>query len=100
MSNKFGLSAKVIEKVLEVFVKHPEISQVVIYSSQAKGNYKTGSDIDLTLKGPKELDMEVLYQVIGELDELNLPYTFDVSLYNSITNEDLIAHIDRVGVDF
>jgi len=100
MSNKFGLSAKVIEKVLEVFAKHPEISQVVIYGSRAKGNYKTGSDIDLTLKGPKELDMEVLYQVIGELDELNLPYTFDVSLYNSITNEDLIAHIDRVGVDF
>jgi len=100
MTNKFGLSAEVIEKVLDVFAKHSEIEQVVIYGSRAKGNYKAGSDIDLTLKGSKELDMEVLYQVIGELDELNLPYTFDVSLYNSITNKDLIDHIDRVGVDF
>lgn len=100
MSNKFGLSAEVIEKVLDVFAKHPEIYRVVIYGSRAKGNYKTGSDIDLTLKGSKGLNMEVLYQVIGELDELNLPYTFDVSLYNSITNKDLIDHIDRVGVEF
>lgn len=100
MTNKFGLSAEVIEKILGVFAKHSEIEQVVIYGSRAKGNYKTGSDVDLTLKGPKELDTEVLYHVIGELDELNLPYTFDVSLYNSITNQDLIDHIDRVGVDF
>ena len=33
----------------------------------------------------------------GVLDDLLLPYTFDISLFNQIDNVDLIDHIKRVG---
>ncbi len=35
-----------------------------------------------------------------ELDDLLLPYTFDLSIYHHITALDLIAHIERAGKVF
>ena len=34
------------------------------------------------------------------LDDLLLPYTFDLSIFAHISNPDLIEHIKRVGVSF
>jgi len=34
-----------------------------------------------------------------KLDELDLPYKIDIVHYNTITNEELKEHIDRVGID-
>jgi len=48
---RFGLTEDTIEKFHSVFRKYPEIEEVIIYGSRAKGNYREGSDIDLTLKG-------------------------------------------------
>jgi predicted nucleotidyltransferase len=39
------------EKINSIFNKYNAIEKVIIYGSRAKGNYKTGSDIDLTLIG-------------------------------------------------
>jgi uncharacterized protein len=50
---KFGLTENTIEKFNSVFEKYPEIEEVVVYGSRAKGNYREGSDIDITLKGKK-----------------------------------------------
>ena len=46
---RFGLTENTIEQINSVFVTHHEIEQVIIYGSRAKGNYKTGSDLDLTI---------------------------------------------------
>ena len=32
------------------------------------------------------------------LDDLNLPWKIDLSLYGQIENKDLLDHIDRVGI--
>ncbi|WP_423186139.1 nucleotidyltransferase domain-containing protein [Alishewanella sp. d11] len=48
---KFGLSNSDLAKMNNVFARHPQIEQVVLYGSRAKGNYRTGSDIDLTILG-------------------------------------------------
>jgi hypothetical protein len=34
------------------------------------------------------------------LEELYLPYTFDISIFTQIDNDDLIKHIFRVGKTF
>jgi hypothetical protein len=34
------------------------------------------------------------------LEELYLPYTFDISIFTQIDNDDLIKHILRVGKTF
>ena len=96
---KFGLTEATITKINQVFKKHPEIECVVLYGSRAKGNYKTGSDIDLTLYG-NALSYELLGWLLSELDDLLLPYTFDLSIFENISNENLRDHIERVGIVF
>jgi len=70
-----------------------------LYGSRAKGNYKPGSVIDLTLKG-YGLDLKLINKISIALDDLLLPYTFDLSIYDSIDAPALIEHIRRVGIVF
>jgi len=92
-----GLSQLTLKKLCSVFQKHDAIESVVIYGSRAKGNYKIGSDIDLTIKG-KLMPFLELMQVEDEIDDLYLPYLVDLSQYQQLKNMDLIEHIERVGV--
>jgi uncharacterized protein len=96
---KYGLHEKIIEKIVSLFACYDQIDEVVLYGSRAKGNFKPGSDIDLTLKG-KDLDLRLLNKISLELDDLLLPYIFDLSLYQHIRDADLIDHIQRVGQVF
>ncbi len=96
---RFGLSDEVIGRINSVFLRHPLIDEVIHYGSRAKGNFKTGSDIDLTIKG-EQMNLSTLYKVERELDDLLLPYSFDLSIWRHIDNPDLLEHIDRVGVVF
>jgi predicted nucleotidyltransferase len=96
---KYGLKEDVISLINEVFAKYPQIERAVIYGSRAKGNFKNGSDIDLTLEG-YELNLSVINSLLNEVDDLLLPYTFDVSIFKQISNADLIEHIERVGKIF
>ena len=95
----YGLKKSVIEKISDIFSGHPEILEVILYGSRAAGNYRQGSDIDLTLKG-EILTLKLLNAIESELDDLLLPYEIDLSNYQQIDNPDLIEHIDRVGVVF
>jgi len=95
----FGLDDKVIKQISQVFKKYSQIESVVIYGSRAKGNYKHGSDIDLTFKGA-DLDLSVIAKISTDLDDLLLPYTFDISIYGQIDNPELLDHIARVGKIF
>ncbi|MCP8970414.1 nucleotidyltransferase domain-containing protein [Ectobacillus sp. SYSU M60031] len=61
------------------------------------GNYKNGSDVDLTLVG-KGITKSTLYGLHDLLDEeYPLPYFFDVLNYHDIENPKLVEHIDTVG---
>lgn len=93
---KFGLKENIIEQINSVFEKFPEVQEVFIYGSRAKGNFKDSSDIDLTIKG-KNLNHYLLNSLSLELDNLLLPYMFDISDFDKINNADLIDHINRIG---
>ena len=91
-----GLSKEVMKRIVTVFSQHPQIVEVVLYGSRAKGNYHPGSDIDLSLKGD-QLNLKILNQISNNLDDLLLPYMFDLSIFQQIENRDLLEHIERVG---
>lgn len=91
------ITGHTLDKLGSVFRQHSAIDSVLIYGSRAKGNYRPGSDIDLTIKG-STLEFAELMQIEDQIDDLYLPYTVDLSQYNQLTNPDLIAHIDRVGI--
>lgn len=95
----YGLEKETIEKIIGIFAQYGAVQEAIIYGSRAKGNYKPGSDIDLTLKGD-DLNLKILNQISLSLDELLLPYTFDLSIYHHIQQTDLIDHILRVGEVF
>lgn len=95
----FGLNNHIIEQINGVFKKHTELDQVILYGSRAKGNYKNGSDIDLTIIG-KQLELKLTNKIENELDDLLLPYTFDISIYSHIKNKNLLEHINRIGKEF
>ncbi len=99
MSEPFGIPAIYVEKIRSIFSRHNLIEKVIIYGSRAKGNYKAGSDIDLTLVAP-EMDLSELLMIEHEIDDLLLPYKLDISLLHKIDNSSLIEHINRVGLDF
>lgn len=96
---KYGLKTNTIDIINQVFSRHPEVEKVLIYGSRAKGNFRSGSDIDLTLQGEK-LTHSILNRISLELDDLLLPYTIDLSIYHHITNPDLLEHIKDVGSVF
>jgi uncharacterized protein len=96
---KYGLSEATIEKICAVFAQFPAVEKAVLYGSRAKGNYKTGSDIDLTLYGV-ELTHSMHLKIAEALDELLLPYTIDLSIFAMLHHENLEEHILRVGLVF
>ncbi len=96
---KYGLKEHTIFIINQVFSKHPEIEKILIYGSRAKGNFNPGSDIDLTLQGEK-ITHSLLNRISLELDDLLLPYIFDLSLYHHIINASLLEHIKDVGLVF
>ena len=91
-----GLSQSDIEKIQYILKLHQEIEKVILYGSRAKGNYKAASDIDLTLVGA-DLTLTIQQKIENELDDLLLPYKFDISLYQTISSPELVNHIDRIG---
>lgn len=95
----WGLDERAIAAIRQVLAKNEFVERALLYGSRAKGNFKPGSDIDLTLLGDG-LDWRLCMAIAGELDELLLPYQIDLSVFSLLTDPALRAHIDRVGVVF
>jgi len=96
---KFGLSDSTIAKIQHTFEKYPQVDKVIVYGSRAKGNFRPGSDFDLTLFG-KELDQQKCSEIAESLDDLLLPYMIDLSIFDQLQHPDLKSHIERVGKVF
>lgn len=96
---EFGLSDQTCATVRQILGAYPQIEKAVLYGSRAKGNYKNGSDIDLSLIGTA-LDHRLLMSVASALDDSDIPYTVDLSLFEHIENTALREHIERVGKVF
>ena len=94
---KHGLKQRDINNITKALQQVPEVEEVMLFGSRAKGKYKPGADVDLAIKGKK-----VSYSVVSRLsfllnEEYALPYFFDVVHYEKITEPKLVEHIDRVG---
>ncbi|MFZ0408301.1 MAG: nucleotidyltransferase domain-containing protein [Cyanobium sp.] len=69
---RFGLSEKAIAAIQQVLAAHPEVEAAILYGSRALGRQRRGSDIDLTLVGPR-LTPHDLARIDAELDDLRSP---------------------------
>jgi len=95
---KLGLRDSDVEQIRRVIAKYPQIIEVNVFGSRAKGNYRNGSDVDLALFGDG-VNAEVVRAVRYELnEETRMPYRFDVVDATHLTHTELKEHIERVGV--
>ena len=93
----FGIAPKSFELILKTISGFKEIEKVAIYGSRALGNYKQGSDIDLAIYG-FNISAETVIKLKTRLEqELPIPYYFDLTHYETISNSELKKHIDEFG---
>lgn len=92
-----GLPDSTVARIKDVLERFPEVDKAVLYGSRAKGNYQPGSDIDLSLRGAR-LTPRMLADIADALDELLLPYSIDLSIFEQLDHAELREHIERVGV--
>jgi len=92
-----GLTETDINLIATAIAQFPEIEDALIFGSRTKGTFKKASDVDLAIKG-RAVSNETIKRLNFVLnEELPLPYFFDVVHYESLENQLLVEHIDRVG---
>ena len=91
-----GLSEHELRLLRDTLRRHPRVVGAILFGSRAKGTHSPQSDVDLAVVGnltPLEAE-----SIAGELEELPLPYRFEVQSLERITHEPLREHIGRVGI--
>ena len=91
-----GVTPEEMSRLKSVFEQEPNVFEVILYGSRAKGTHRPGSDIDLTLKGVS-LTTSWLMDLSAKIDDLLLPYEVDLSIFEHIDNPELLDHIERIG---
>ncbi len=85
-----------LELVRSVFRLHPEVKAATLFGSRAKGTHSNRSDVDLVVTG--EVDPLKAEAIAAELEDLPLPYRFEVQPWEHIHHKPLREHIQRVGI--
>lgn len=94
--NRAWLTERELKLIGDIFGRHPEVAGAILFGSRAKGTHTPRSDVDLALTGMiTPLGAEA---IAAELDELPIPYRFEVQPLESIRHLPLRDHIERVGV--
>lgn len=93
---KTGLTEAELSLIRGVFARRGKPGRVILFGSRAKGTARPNSDVDLAVLGGVG-DLEC-GRIEAELDELPLPYKFDVVCFETIENKALSEHIERVGI--
>lgn len=97
--DRFGLNKKIVEDIVNILKKYPEVERAVIFGSRARGDYRKGSDIDITLFGDK-LTNSINTKIFYDIDDLYLIYKIDLINFNTLSeNDKLRQNILDEGVE-
>ncbi|MGQ0650237.1 MAG: nucleotidyltransferase domain-containing protein [Gemmatimonadaceae bacterium] len=91
-----GLSDHALALIRGVLAEHTEVTGAILYGSRAKGTASPASDVDIALEGID--DPLGAARIASELEELPLPFRFDVQVLAAIRYQPLRDHIARVGL--
>lgn len=82
--------------VRDVFQRHPEVTAAILFGSRAMGTHTVRSDVDLVVSG--DVTPLAAEGIAAELDELPLPYRFEVQSLDHIRSPSIREHIRRAGL--
>ena len=90
----YGLSIKQFKILMNILYSHKNaISQVKLFGSRARGDYKNTSDIDLAVTFIQPIQVKLS----SDFENSDLPYTVDIIDHTLINNNKLLNNIDRDG---
>ncbi len=94
----YGLPPNALDRLVALLRRDPRIRNIWLYGSRALGRETAGSDIDICLDAAT-LGLSELAVLESQIDDLLLPWKVDLVLLHQIDDPDLLAHIQRAGVD-
>ena len=94
---EYGIDDKYMKELREILASIPEIEEAVLYGSRARGDYKRGSDIYLSLKG-ENMGRKQLVLLRDKLYLSRLPYFVDTNIFSELKSQPFINNILRDGV--
>lgn len=83
--------------IVPIIEKYAPNAKIILYGSRARGDAREGSDIDVALDTGKKIDRFVISNIIGDLEESNLPINFDIVDFR-VVSEKMQQRILRDGV--
>jgi predicted nucleotidyltransferase len=90
------LAAHELDMVRAILHRHSEVASATLFGSRAKGTHNERSDVDLVVTG--DVGPLRAEAIAAELEELPLPYRFEVQSLDHIHHLPLLEHIRRVGI--
>ena len=87
---------QIIEGILDAYA---DSYSFYYYGSRVKGNFEKTSDLDVLIKGEKEMPLLVLSELKEKFDASYLPYIVNFSDYHNIT-PDFYEHIKQDLVNY
>jgi len=61
---------QLVKEVCGIILKHVQPERIYLYGSEQSGEATAGSDIDIAFSGPKDADLELILEEIGNLTTL------------------------------
>ena len=95
----FGLSEKTLGSLRAYFASIPEVEQVILYGSMARGDHHKGSDIDFMLIG-SGITPRLLSKMDMEIDDLLLPWFIQITDRKMIRDARFLEVVEKEGVVF
>lgn len=83
---KYGLSEWVLNQLLAVFGRYPDIDAVYLFGSRATDQFRDGSDIDLAVLAPK-MTKDTFSSLWNEVDGLPLVFKVDCLHFDELANK-------------
>lgn len=93
-----GLNSEELKKVQRILGDCENLERAQIFGSRAMNTHKPSSDVDLALFGEHLSRLDVNALKIA-FEDSPLPHTFDLILHRTIKEPELLAHIQRRGMD-
>lgn len=95
--SSFGLSINATTLLSGLLKQCIPQGEVRIYGSRAKGNFSERSDVDLVICNAGTTDWHLLGNLKDIIEESDFPYLCDIQYLETIKNQPLLDHIDRIG---
>jgi len=93
--NRFGLSELSLKLIQNVLSRYHSVEIARIFGSRTSNEHDESSDIDLVLYG--NFDYYTLGKIKLDLEEIDIPYFFDVLDFKNIHSDELKKQIEMYG---